>query len=229
MEELQRSVAFYTKANASLSLHNRELEHKIIMAKQHLQHLGNGTSNLKGAKSEQVAIQPEAKSHEVMADANTDAELKPAAVPVTAGTAQFSSFGASQTQPEAEEAKPPATQALHPTQMAASTSPFATAVNPNLAVAAGMIQPPSLDSNQVQFPTPAATANPSEDEYIEGLRQFAAQQAAVAQAAAASANAAMQAIKYHETMKQSGQSPTARFPLTQFHQFASSPKKNQDS
>jgi hypothetical protein len=162
-----------------------------------------------------------------MADANTDAELKPAAVPVTAGTAQFSSFGASQTQPEAEEAKPPAT--LHPTQMAASTSPFAKAVNPNLAAAAGMIQPPSLDSNQVQFPTPAATANPSEDEYIEGLRQFAAQQAAVAQAAAASANAAMQAIKYHETMKQSGQSPTARFPLTQFHQFASSPKKNQDS
>ncbi|KAL7517089.1 hypothetical protein ACHAWX_002042 [Stephanocyclus meneghinianus] len=61
-----------------------------------------------------------------------------------------------------------------------------------------------------------ATADETEDSYIESLKQFVAQQAAVASAAAASANAAMEAIKYHEMMKANGQAPRARFPLSKF-------------
>lgn len=49
------------------------------------------------------------------------------------------------------------------------------------------------------------------------ISQFAAQQSAIASAAAASANAAYQAIKYHEMMKKGGHSYTAtQFPLSQF-------------
>ncbi|EED88800.1 predicted protein [Thalassiosira pseudonana CCMP1335] len=44
--ELQRSVDFYTKSNLSLAVHNRELEHKIILAKQRLQQM-NATGEVK--------------------------------------------------------------------------------------------------------------------------------------------------------------------------------------
>lgn len=46
MAELQRSVDFYTKSNLSLAVHNRELEHKIILAKQRLQQM-NATGEVK--------------------------------------------------------------------------------------------------------------------------------------------------------------------------------------
>ena len=44
MEELKRSVAFYTKSNATIAQHNRELEHRLILAKQRLNEMGLSTA-----------------------------------------------------------------------------------------------------------------------------------------------------------------------------------------
>jgi hypothetical protein len=72
---------------------------------------------------------------------------------------------------------------------------------------------PGVDLTQNATST---SAENDEDEYLKALKQFAAHQSAIATAAAASANAAYQAIKYHEMMKKNGQTSTARFPLEQF-------------
>ena len=57
--ELQRSVDFYTKSNLSLAVHNRELEHKIILAKQRLQQM-NATGEVKeDVSSGNVLSKPE--------------------------------------------------------------------------------------------------------------------------------------------------------------------------
>ena len=51
MEELKRSVAFYTKSNATIAQHNRELEHRLILAKQRLNEMGLSTATAAPATS----------------------------------------------------------------------------------------------------------------------------------------------------------------------------------
>jgi len=200
VEELQRSVAFYTKANASLSLHNRELETKLILAKQRVQQIGAqatvnhcvDSSNNTASKSEH----PEVIKRVSDSPKSNVADVK---LGSTLGTPDATVADAVATLCEPNEA-----------QQIGSNVPYSslyyamkmTSINGKRSLS---------DLNQV-------TVDETEDSYIESLKQFVAQQAAVASAAAASANAAMEAIKYHEMMKANGQTPTARFPLSQFLQ-----------
>eukprot|EP00956_Cyclotella_meneghiniana_P026716 scaffold58433_cov23-Cyclotella_meneghiniana.AAC.1 len=56
MEELKRSVAFYTKSNATIAQHNRELEHRLILAKQRLNEMGLSTATAAPSSAAAAAI-----------------------------------------------------------------------------------------------------------------------------------------------------------------------------
>eukprot|EP00804_Cyclotella_cryptica_P004443 CCRYP_006853-RB/>CCRYP_006853-RB protein AED:0.03 eAED:0.03 QI:205/1/1/1/1/1/3/443/351 len=241
VEELQRSVAFYTKANASLSLHNRELETKLILAKQRMQHIasratvnqGVDSSNPMASKSEHqgviISVSDSPKSH--TADVKVGSTV---ASPDTASPGAAASLG------EANEAtqtvsKVPCGSLWYTAEMArlAATSNLAGAVNVPLTTMHASIPNVNLFSNINSKPLSSdmneGSLDETEESYIESLKQFVAQQAAVASAAAASANAAMEAIKYHEMLRANGHTPTARFPFSQLVESvpATSPVKKE--
>lgn len=177
-EELERSVAFYTKANSTLASCNRDLERQLLIAKQRLVEMGLSAPSIgsKGGAGIKVAL----------ADVNSKS------VP-----------------PEEVAAK----SSVKPSDVStvASKCPIQDEV---VNLAASAVPPcPGVDLTQNATST---SAENDEDEYLKALKQFAAHQSAIATAAAASANAAYQAIKYHEMMKKNGQTSTARFPLEQF-------------
>jgi hypothetical protein len=206
-EELQRSVAFYTKANASLQIHNRDLEHRLILAKQRVQEMGLSPSGVAGSVDQQLPppeVDSKSSKDEVVTHLTSipgdlseekvvSEDSKSAAVPIASSLKQKSEVGA-----------------VHPSQDKPSSSLDESQNSNTIAAENSMASTHQLSGS-------ATTKDGSEDEYIEALKQFAAQQSAIASAAAASANAAYQAIKYHEMMKKNGHSySTNQFPMSQF-------------
>lgn len=78
-------MAFYTKANASLVLHNQDLEHRLILAKKHLQEMGLAPAEAKSDESEmnsKLSVETEVKSStEPTVSAESDAKLAAAKAP----------------------------------------------------------------------------------------------------------------------------------------------------
>lgn len=180
-EELERSVAFYTKANSTLASCNRDLERQLLIAKQRLVEMGLSAPSI-GSKCG-------AGSSKVAAFADVNSKSAPP------GEAAVKSL-------------------VEPS--GASTVASKCPIQDEVTKLAASAVPPCPGVDLTQNATSTSAAGNDEDEYLKALKQFAAHQSAIATAAAASANAAYQAIKYHEMMKKNGQTSTARFPLEQF-------------
>jgi hypothetical protein len=227
VEELQRSVQYFSRANSALKSQNAELESQLLLAKHKI---------LSKGSSDDVAASATTKINLPKTPASTEIEIANNVKASTENTkpAKLTSVGPLLTnappnkemEEQARQAQFAATQALYKSmgypagaaRIAASTfSQFVgqTGIAPGLSPAATTssesVRPTKRNTitTPVLPPTIPTDTNSSKiesdgDAYIEALNQFAMQQAAAANAAAAAATAAIQAVNIHNQLKQNG-------------------------
>ncbi|KAL7541592.1 hypothetical protein ACHAXR_011049 [Thalassiosira sp. AJA248-18] len=232
--ELQRSVAFYTKANENLSMDNRDLEQRLFLAKQQVMQMGTmGTvapaaalATLKSPPEDFKKPMAESKQNK-LTNAPPTQPLHPSASPaqqkpdqakaqaqLTATQAMYETMGFPSG--AARVAASTFSQFVGLTGNMPSTPPTDAAVLKNTTINAADInnnseaKPSAPEAIVAQLPSEEQVGS---DKYIEMLKkcvffsrhfQFAMQQTAAANAAAAAANAAMQALAWHKMTKASG-------------------------
>ncbi len=238
VDELKRSVHFYTKANTNLKAQNADLERQLLMAKQAI--LFNKETNSKAASAKAAA--PVASNTPTMD------------MPAFAAASFFGNKSKQDIESEAMLAQFAATQALYasmgyPSAAArAAASTFSSVSTPAAPVPTPEVKEPTKTVSPQSTPSTALQSNPFANFYnaslmksmgaslpdstsnscidmdrIEDLNQFAMQQAAAANAAAAAATAAIKAANFHRQMKGSASKsmpmPMFAFPFAQFPGF----------
>lgn len=206
VEELRRSVHYYSKANAALKSQNADLERQLLLAKQ------NALANQEKAKSQGTAensasvradVQEVSKtkispSKKTKRDAAIVHESRPYSTII--GNTSYPS-NISGIDEQAEQAHLAATQALYKSR----GYPAGAA-----RVAANMFsqfvcQTRSVPALETDAAIPEVKKVPkiecNDAAYIQALTRFAMQQASAANAAAAAATAAIQAASLHEQLK----------------------------
>ena len=244
VDELKRSVHFYTKANTNLKAQNADLERQLLMAKQAI--LFNKETKSKAASAKAAA--PVAS--------NT---LPTMDMPAFAAASFFGNKSKQDIESEAMLAQFAATQALYasmgyPSAAArAAAATFSSVSTPAAPVPPPEVKEPTKTISPQSTPSTALQSNPFANFYgmmsnntslmksmgaslpdstsnscidmdrIEDLNQFAMQQAAAANAAAAAATAAIKAANFHRQMKGSASKsmpmPMFAFPFAQFPGF----------
>jgi len=221
VEELQRSVQYFSRANSALKSQNAELESQLLLAKHKI--LSKGSSDdVAASASTKITLPNTPASTEIKAPLENN--TKPAAKQL--GSLLTSAPHDKDIEEQARQAQFAATQALYKSmgypagaaRIAASTfSQFVghTGIAPGLSPAATtsseLVRPTKRNTvtTPVLPPSIPTDTNSSKiesdgDAYIEALNQFAMQQAAAANAAAAAATAAIQAVNIHNQLKQNG-------------------------
>mmetsp|Transcript_36833 Transcript_36833/g.77278 ORF Transcript_36833/g.77278 Transcript_36833/m.77278 type:complete len:403 (+) Transcript_36833:124-1332(+) len=233
VEELQRSVQYYSKANATLKSQNADLERQLLVAKQkafiiieNLKSEGNGNDSTSVKAAIQDASISNNKTFPPQETKPTESLTPDQLTPVHINRPYSALIGStskttSNTDMEKQEqlAQFAATQALYKSmgypagaaRVAASTfSQFVgqTGTVPVLSPTQTKAVPPKTT---VAVPaTPKVKKVESDDTaYIQALNRFAMQQAAAANAAAAAASAAIQAAHLHDQLKKKGSSSSS--------------------
>eukprot|EP00986_Skeletonema_menzelii_P006696 scaffold2548_cov147-Skeletonema_menzelii.AAC.2 len=239
VDELKRSVHFYTKANTNLKAQNADLERQLLMAKQAIlfkkESADSKAASVKpaapvmskfplpmmdmsafvaassiGKKSKQD-IESEAMQAQFAATQALYASMGYPSAAARAAASTFASVSAPVSPPEVKEP----TKMTNPpitTSTALQSNPFANFLGmPNSA----------SDMKSMGASSPDFTSNSCMDmDRIEELNQFAMQQAAAANAAAATATAAIKAANFHRQMKGSASKAMPMFfPFFQFPGF----------
>lgn len=239
VEELERSVGFYSKANENLQMDNRDLEQRLFLARQSVmqEKMGTAPATLK-APPEIKQEQSEKKPN--LPESSLNDKQQPT-VPLATKPSSPLHHAVSPIQDDQVQAQITATQALYETlgyssgaarvaanafsQFAGITGTIPSSTT-NAASTSINLEDPSLETKPsasqaiaVQLPSEEETGS---DMYVESLQKFAMQQTAAANAAAATANAAIQALNWHKMMKANGQNtppmqyvpPPILMPLT---------------
>lgn len=240
VDELKRSVHFYTKANTNLKAQNADLERQLLMAKQAIL-FKKETADTKAASAKAAAP----------VVSNTLPTMDMSAV---AAASIFGNKSKEDIEREAMQAQFAATQALYASMGYPSAAARAAASTfSSVSTQAAPVPPPEVkEPTKTTTPSTALQNNPFVNLYcmsnnaslmksmgtslpdstsnscidmdrIEDLNQFAMQQAAAANAAAAAATAAIKAANFHRQMKGSSSRampmPLFAFPFAQFPGF----------
>jgi hypothetical protein len=189
--ELQRSVAFYSKANENLKKSNEELEASLMIAKQKLNQNDGGDiavvteGGLKTPEEERSVVEssPEPKIEQQPAPAAIPATLASLKPPINSAHADQAHFSAMQAVYE-NMGYPAAAARSAASVFSQFDTGFTDAKKPD--------------------PVPPSVAVDS-DEYIQSLEQYAMLKTAAANAATLAANTALRIANWHKMMKASGQ------------------------
>eukprot|EP00985_Skeletonema_marinoi_P004747 scaffold2051_cov139-Skeletonema_marinoi.AAC.31 len=238
VDELKRSVHFYTKANTSLKSQNADLERQLLMAKQAI------LFKKEKADSKAASVKPAAPvlsnttfpTMDMSAFATPfnfgkqstqDIESEAMQAHCKSCASTFSSVATPAAPVSPPEVKEPTKTTTPPTAAAAAASTSAS--NP-FANFFGMPNNTSALKSSMGASLPDLTSNSCimDMDRIEELNQFAMQQAAAANAAAAAATAAIKAANFHRQMKGSTSKampimPMFAFPFAQFPGFQAPP------
>jgi len=185
--ELQRSVAFYSKANENLKKSNEELEASLLIAKHKL----NQTDRADSAVATEGGVKtPEDERIVVESSPEPKIEQQPAPAAISA---TFASLMPPVNSLNADQAQFFAMQAV-----------YENMGYPAAAVRSAASGIPQFDTglNDAKKPDPVSVDS---DEYIQSLEQFAMQKTAAANAATLAANTALRIASWHKMMKASGQ------------------------
>ncbi len=238
IEELQRSVQYYSRANSSLKSQNADLERELLLAKHNVLINRSNTVQSKRPGGDTVSaanIAPRnAAAQKLPAlKAPTQQVLSSERLCVPSSIMAYGSKVDMDEQSQQAQAQFAATQALYTSmgypagaaRFAASTlsqfvgetgiAPVSSAPNVKVAppeqIAAPIIAQQLIPTQSISADN--ALKSPSveskDDTYIDALNRFAMQQAAAANAAAAAATAAIQAAQLHMKLKENGASLTA--------------------
>lgn len=241
VEELQRSVQYYSRSNATLKSQNAELERQLLLAKHHIlmkERQGDdmasaADSSLRNVKAPIPASK--APPHQVPSSeqvpiiSHQGSLCVPSSIPTYTSKADMDD--------QAQHAQFVATQALYTSmgypagaaRFAASTlSQFVGqgGTAPVTSAPIDCVAPPHrftapIVAQQIKSAQPMISSDNTlkstdveakEDSYIDALNRFAMQQAAAANAAAAAATAAIQAAQLHIQFKEGGGSLTTSDP-----------------
>ena len=231
VDELKRSVHFYTKANTNLKAQNADLERQLLVAKQAI------LFNKEKADSEAASAKPAApvasNTLAIMQHLpNFLCDMPTMDMSAFAAASFFGNKSKQDIESEAMQAQFAATQALYASMGYPSAAARAAASTfSSVSTQAAPAPPPEAkEPTKTTTPTSALQSNPfaalfgmsnnaslmksmgaslSEPtsnscidlDRIEDLNQFAMQQAAAANAAAAAATAAIKAANFHRQMK----------------------------
>eukprot|EP00571_Detonula_confervacea_P014866 CAMPEP_0172302350 /NCGR_PEP_ID=MMETSP1058-20130122/4063_1 /TAXON_ID=83371 /ORGANISM="Detonula confervacea, Strain CCMP 353" /LENGTH=356 /DNA_ID=CAMNT_0013012785 /DNA_START=16 /DNA_END=1086 /DNA_ORIENTATION=+ len=239
VEELERSVGFYTKANENLKMDNRDLEQRLFLAKQRVTQMEMDTEPAALKSPPEAYNKPEeSKQASNLSETSLNDEQQHIA-PVATIPSPPLHPSVSPMQADQVRAQLTATQALYETlgypsdaarvaanafsQFVGLTGTIPSTTNAastsiNLADPSLEMKPSASQSIAVQLPSEEEAGS---DMYVESLQKFAMQQTAAANAAAATANAAIQALNWHKMMKANGNNtqpmqyvpPTVLMPL----------------
>lgn len=175
LEELRRSVTFYTKANSNLKMQNQDLERKICFAKQRIAHshvsddaVALDSKSENSGEPEWNGLRP--SKHDAESVCNFDERN------VTKDEYQGMRFS-----PETAD------EAMKALSQLRSSSEVHT-----------------VQSSFDLFKGCEIHNNEATDAYISALSEFAMQQAQAANAAAAAAKAALHVVSWHKRRKSSG-------------------------
>lgn len=198
--ELQRSVTFYTKANANLKQANEELEKSLMLAKQKLLSQKDDGDDKSVAASGGLKTPEEERSVEGKSSPEAP-KIEQQTVPITVdapvSTAQqIASFQPPVNASLADQAHLTAMQAVYenmgyPTAAARSAASLFSQFGAGLNDTNPPVPPP---------PTDADVENAG-DEYIKSLETFAMERTAAANAATLAANTALRIANWHKMMK----------------------------
>jgi len=182
LEELRRSVAFYTKANSNLKMQNEDLERKIFIAKQRI-----AQPQMSADETSPVA---ESKKSVAGIEMNGPCSSKCVAVSMSDPIDREVNYA---TEHKHEETK------LSPETTGLAMKNFSQPSTSEVYSAT-----PSPYPCLELFKGRGSENNEASDDYISALSQFAMQQAQAANAAAAAAKAALQVVNWHKRQKSAG-------------------------
>lgn len=244
VDELKRSVHFYTKANTSLKSQNADLERQLLMAKQAIlfkkEKADSKAASVKPAapvlsnttfptmdmsafatpfnfgKQSTQDIESEAMQAQFAATQALYASMGYPSAAARAAASTFSSVATPAAPVSPPEVKEPTKTTTPPTAAAAAASTSAQS-NP-FANFFGMPNNTSALKSSMGASLPDLTSNSCimDMDRIEELNQFAMQQAAAANAAAAAATAAIKAANFHRQMKGSTSKAMPIMPMFAF-------------
>ena len=231
VEELQRSVQYYSRANSSLKSQNAELERELLLAKHNVlinrsntvqsKRPGDDTASAANIAPRNAAAQKlpalKAPTQQVLSSEQEPITGHVGSLCVPSSIMAYGSKVDMDEQAKQAQAQFAATQALYASRgYPAGAARFAASTLSQFVGETGQIAAPIV-AQQLK-PTQSISADnalksPSveskEDTYIDALNRFAMQQAAAANAAAAAAAAAIQAAHLHMKLKENGASLTA--------------------
>jgi hypothetical protein len=227
-EELQRSVSFYTKSNASLKNQNAELERQILMARHTIIHgVDGGVDTV--ASTEAVNGDASSKKESsnksdptVSSSTATNTSKRSSAGYAEDDYTPFKSPISSMDDEQVQQAQFATTQALHksvdfppiqykstkvdPSEAAAAIASISSAAKASADEELKKQQLQTLPSSSLVAPVVVEpNSSPKVDPnmaYVEALTNFAMEQAAAANSAAAAATAAIQAVNFYRQRQQ---------------------------